>query len=283
MVNFVLDYLSSSVTMDICGAIHSAEIPLLDVSATAVFEISLDDLKSVFQFQTDSNDVVNLPESDIKYLVDLASWPDLNPANAMLDHTLSASPIAVANTNGNLAANKMMVAHDFTRYLASKLFNTHFAVDLFDNELELLNDLRYICGNSAEGHTWYDIMAKLTKVSKNGDHAGLQQLDGETSKYMTNATDSSDNLCKVLFDQMMTTEKARFADISLGADAFQPLPFQVDDTISFKLTIAPAEGQEALTGVEAFAPRSYAIKIVAKESASNTAVADNEPYTAPSL
>ncbi len=281
MVNFVLDSLSSSVTMDICGTIHSADIVVLDTSATAVFEVSLDAMKDVFKFQTDSNDIQNQADADIKYQIDLASWPELNPANAMMHNDLSVDPIASSNTAGTLPNNKMLVAHDFVRYLALKLFNTHYGVDLFDNELELLNDLRYICGNTAEGQTWYDLMTKITAVSKSGDHADLAGDAG--SKYMTNATDSSDNLCKVLFDQMMLTEKARFADIATGADDFQSLPFIVGDTISFKLTIAPAAGQEELTGVEAFAPRSYRIVFSIVEAPVNTEVAEDEPYTAPAL
>jgi len=281
-VHFVLDSLSSSVTMDISGSIHSVPIVPIDASATAIFEVSVADMKDVFKFQTDSNDVQNDSEADIRYLVDMASWPDLNPANAMMDHPSSLNPIAVSNTDGALDANKMLVGHDFVRYLALKLFNTHFGVDLFDNELELLNDLRYICGNDDEGQTWHDVVDKLTSVSKNGTHAGLA-TDTDGNKYMTNATDSSDNLCKVLFDQMMGSAKTRFADISTGVDGYQSLPFVADDSISFKLTIAPADGQEELTGVEAFAPRSYEIKLIIKESPANTEVAEDEPYTAPSL
>jgi hypothetical protein len=278
MVNFVLESLNSSVTMGVAGNLFSEPIPVLDVSATAILYVSIDDMKSVFQFQTDSTDVNNLADADIKYYVDTASWPALNPMNAMMNiSSLSQGAIALIDSNGALADNKLMVCHDFTRYLASKLFGTHFGTDLFNNETELLQDLRLIADGSAEGHTWYDIVAKVTAVSKAGTHEGLV-ADANGDKYMTNATNDNTNLCRVLFDQMIGSAVSRFQDISLGADQAQPLPFQVDDAISFVLTVAPAEGQEELTGVDAFGARSYEIRFVIKDAAdvSNTEVAADE-------
>jgi hypothetical protein len=275
MVNFVLDYLSSDVTMDVSGHIHSAAIvDLTDISAVAILQVSVDDMKSVFKFQTDSNDVVNTDGSDIKYQVDMTDWPELNPANGMMDASASSGAIATANSAGALASNKMLVAHDFVRYLAKKLFNTHYGVDLFDNELELLNDLRTICGSASAGQTWKDINDKLTAVSKSGTHAGIAGSEG--AKYMTNATDTSANLCKVLFDQIMTTEQARFSSI-VASDSFQSIPFEAGDSISFKLSISPAENQEDLTGVAALDARNYRIKLLFVDGAAvNTEVAANE-------
>lgn len=284
MVNFVLESLNSSVTMGVAGNLFSEPIPVLDVSATAILYVSIDDMKSVFKFQTDSTDFTNAPSSeiltnaDIKYYVDTAAWPSLNPMNAMMNvSSLSNGAIALIDSNGALADNKLMVCHDFTRYLASKLFGTHFGVDLFNNETELLQDLRLIADGSAEGHTWYDIVAKVNSVSKSGTHDGLA-TDADGNKYMTNATNDNTNLCRVLFDQMIGSVVARFQDISAGSDQPQSLPFQVDDAISFVLTIAPAEGQETLTGVDAFGARSYEIRFVIKDTAdvANTEVAADE-------
>ena len=276
--NFVLESLNSSVTMGVAGNLFSEQTPILDVSATAILYVDINDMKSVFQFQTDSNDVDNLPNSDIKYYVDDTSWPDLNPVNGMMNvDGLSSNAIALINSDGALADNKLMVCHDFTRYLASKLFGTHFGVDLFNNETELLQDIRLICDDSAADHTWFDIKTKVTSVSMSGGHEGLVGDAG--SKYMTNATNDNTNLCRVIFDQMINSNIIRFIDLSIGADSPQPLPFCVDDSISFKLTISPIEGQEELTDVDPIGGRSYEIKlvIVATEDVDNTVVdADEE-------
>jgi hypothetical protein len=68
---------------------------------------------------------------------------------------------------------------------------------------------------------------------------------------------------------------SRFSEIS-ESDSPQSLPFAVDDSISFKLVIAPAEGQEELTDVSAFAPRSYEIRLNMVAAPENTEVAADE-------
>jgi hypothetical protein len=177
-----------------------------------------------------------------------------------------------------------MVAHDFTRHLAVELFGTHLGVDLFNNELELLNNIRSICGSGAAGNTWYDIAAAIKKVSINSDADGFSGLDGDAgAHYMTNANETAENLCRVLFDQMIGAEPSRFANIE-PTDAPQSLPFKSGDIISFKVTIHPADGQKLLTKAESdpdITARSYEIRleIVADDETVkvNVDVADDEP------
>ena len=275
MVDFVLEDFASSVTMGTAGTLASASIPSLDASSIAVLEVDVDNMKDVFQFQTDSTDFVNTAATDLKYLVQMANWPNLNPSNAMLDHTSSTNPIATVGSDGsNLDSNKMMVCHDYTRYLAVKLFSTHFGVDLFNNEPELLQNLRTVTGVASSGQTWYDISASLVKVSTTGDHTGIVTGDA-SGNYMTNAQTANTNICKSLFDQLMGASPSRFSGLG-NSGTFQSIPFAADDTISFKLTIAAATNQHNLTGVSAIGNRVYKIKLVMKASPSNTAVDSNE-------
>jgi len=164
MPEFVLDAFSSEVTMTTSGALDSSAAPAITSDATAVLLVNVDHMKSVFQFQTDSADFLDANASDLRYYVNAANWPTLNPANAMMSHAASASPIA-----SGFAANKMMIAHDYTRYLAQELFGTYHGVDLFNNEVALLQNLRLICGTGAAGRTWQDIVNKITQVSTTGD------------------------------------------------------------------------------------------------------------------
>lgn len=294
-LHFVLEAFESNVTLDLCGNLYGEAPPVLDTSAVAVIYVSTQAMKDTFKFMTDATDVINLAESDIRYYVDSAAWPsiaDLHPANGMLDKTEdgAARPIASADGVSNYADNKMMVAHDFTRYLAKELFNTHLGVDLFDNEMELLQSIRRACDDSAAGHTYFDILNVLKNVDLTGSgsaaHADLvTDADGN---YMTNSTASNSlsnkaNVCRVLFNQMMDVSGVhRFADILTGittqadgtTSAPQSLPFLENDTISFKLIINPAEGQNDLTLVEPFGARSYEIRLVLKDdiTALNTEV-----------
>lgn len=277
MVDFIVEEFASSVTMGTAGTLASASIPSLDASSIAVLEVNLDDMKDVFQFQTDSDDFVNTAATDLKYLVQMTNWPSLNPVNGMLDHTSSTNPIATTGSSGaDLAANKMMVCHDYTRYLATKLFSTHFGVDLFNNEPELLQSLRTVGGVASSGQSWYDISASLVAVSTTGDHTGIVTGDA-SGNYMTDAQTANTNICKALFDQLMGSASgpARFSGLG-NVGTFQSIPFEADDTISFKLTIAAATNQHNLTGVDAIGNRVYKIKLVMKASPSNTAVDSGE-------
>lgn len=279
-INFVLSEFESEVTLGTLASLYSENIPTITADAKAVQYVSISDIKNVFKYQTDSNDVTNLDSTDLKYYTYDTEWPVLNPANAMVE---AASAVATSAPSGAIAPNKLFVAHDFTRHLADELFGTHLGVDLFNNELELLTNIREICGSGAAGNTWFDITASVKKVSVNSDADGFAGLDGDSgAKYMTNANTSSANLCRVLMSQMIGSAPSRFAEIS-AADTPQSLPFAVGDIISFKVNIKPAEGQKLLTKSAEAADvkdRSYEIKleIVADDEAVkvNLAVADDE-------
>ena len=280
-INFVLTNFESEVTLGILANLYSESIPSITTDAKAVQYVSITNMKNVFKYQTDSNDVTNADSTDLKYYTYDTEWPVLNPANAMVE---AATAVAVSAPSGALSPNKMFVAHDFTRHLADELFGTHLGVDLFNNELELLNNLREICGSGAAGNTWFDITASVKKVSINSDADGFSGLGGDAgAHYMTNENKTADNLCRELLSQMIGAGPSRFAEI-VATDAPQSLPFAVGDIISFKLTVNPAEGQKLLTKTAADAditPRSYEIKleIVADDEAVkvNIPVADDEP------
>lgn len=271
-VHFVLTTLESSVQMGLEAAVTTSNIDALDVSATAVLQVTVDSMKQLFKYQTDSNDVTDLNSTDIKYFVDSSAWPQLNPANAMLNAPESSNPIASAGIN----ANKQLVAHDFVRYLALKLFNTHRGVDLFNNEVALLQNIRSICDDSAAGHTLHDLNTKVQKVGLNGNHADIEGPAG--GKYMTNANQTAENICRVMMQQMTGSAIERFSTLETAdANDRRSLPFQADDSISFKVTINPADGQEELTDVSAFGGRSYEIRLVLVDgSATNTEVDADE-------
>ena len=276
MVNFVLDYLSSSVSMDTSGILFTQALPTVDASATAVVYVSLAAVREVFKFQTTSDfDIENLP-SDIRYQVNHASWPALNPANSMMDDALSKTPILTGDSKGEFNDSDMMVAHDFVRYLAQELFNSAYGADLFDNQKALLNNIREICGSGETGQTWFDIVAKLKAVSADSTEAGLS-TDPSGNKYLTDSTVGESNVCRTLFQQLTGNAIARFANIQ-GGDGYQSLPLEANDSISFKLTVAPAAGQHNLTSVDPIAPRSYEIKmiLVADTTGKNTAVSTDE-------
>ena len=266
MVNFVLESLESSVTLGLLASVYKSSITDITSDARAVLYVKQSDAKSIFKYQTDSFDAINDPDSDIKYFLHYDKFTDLaiNPANAMVNAAESANPIALTDKDGvALPANKTLLAHDFLRHIAKDLFGTHLGVDIFNNEKELMQNIRSVCSDAAEGNVMFEINKSVKKVSTESTDDEVVGLKGEAgSKYMTNENETNENLCRVLFGQMMENASSRFAAIEQTEDE-QPLPFEIDDSINFKLTVSPAADQHLLTrSSDDVASRSYEIRLV---------------------
>jgi environmental stress-induced protein Ves len=284
MVNFVLEHLESSVALGVSGGITSSGINDVVADARAIFYITQAQAQAIFKYQTDSFDISNNTTNDIKYSIDYSAFTalGLNPANAMLDAPASTGAIATMDAYGvAFEQNKMLVAHDFIRHIADDLFGTHLGVDLFNNETELIQSARSVCSDAADGNVMYGINHLVSRVSTTSTEevTGLEESNG--IKYMTNANETNENLCRVLFNQMIGATPQRFANIE-NTQEFQSLPFEVDDSINFKLTLSAAEGQHLLTRSEAdpaVASRSYEIRLLVTdnvEGATNTVPDANE-------
>jgi hypothetical protein len=256
MVNFTLSGLNQNFTLGVSGELAAAAAAIIDASSTAIFQVKLSDMLKVFKFQTDAFDVNNVDASDIKYYVFDASnaWPTnlvLNPAHA---HTLS-DPIL---TDAEIPDDKKFVKHDFVRYLALKLFNTPYGVDLFSNETELLEN---IVTKGAIAHT--SIKSALSAVSVTGASGTGTGTDAAGHKYLTNAyTTAAANFSRELMQQIAHSAPQRFHDTA-NSSGIQSVPLAVNDTINFKVSITPADGQNALTlRPAAFDSRTYKIQLL---------------------
>lgn len=254
MVNFVLTGLNQEFTLGVSGEIAGAAPPTLDVSCIALYEIKLSDMKNVFKFESDSFDVNDVNADDTKYYVYMNAWPadlSLNPANA---HHLATSPIL--ENSADVVEKKNFVKHDFVRYLALKLFNTAYGVDLFSNEDELLSDL-VTKGATAAGN----IITALNSVNQASAANG-----SSPHKYSTNDLTSSSNFSRELLRQVAHHAPARFAGIS-NTSGIQSIPLEENDTISFKVSINAATNQHNLTSVAGpFDTRVYRIELHLKPS-----------------
>jgi hypothetical protein len=262
MVNFTLSGLNQAFTLDVSGVLDGQAPAPLDISATAVYNIKLSDMRNVFRFQSDSFDVNNVDASDIKYYVFSTNpnWPTdlvLNPANAdMSNATPPFSPMLL--TSSEVLANKNKVKHDFVRYLAKKLFNTVYGVDLFQNEDALLNDL---VGKGAAAHS----AIKTALDAMNTTASDLSNnVDSDGRFYATNSKDGTNNFSRELLRQVAHSAPTRFTGIS-DISGVQSIPLADGDSISFKVSISAYPAQHTLTGVAGpFDVRVYQIKLVLK-------------------
>jgi len=258
---FVLDQFTSSTTL-IAGIMHAGEQPtsLVDVSAVAVFNLDLSAAKQIFRFSTNAWDISNnIPIGSLHYFLNAGEWPTsqtLNPAHAMLDQPTSKDAIHLYGK-----PSESLVKHDFIRYLALRLFNTPLGADLFSNQSEMLDDL------TAKGNTHWqnDISANLWRfdINRTTDIDDIRFLiDASSNQFCT--TDNytaNDNITRELFQQIVTSQDARFRNVVLDQYNQAPIPFIHGDSISYKFTINPAPDQEKVTGVAPFGARVYRIRL----------------------
>ena len=287
-VDFVLDAFASTHTMDLSATLDTGAAPstISDVSATAVYYIPTDTLKNVFRFSSNSWDVNDVSADDIHYFTFMENWPtslQINPVHGMLDKTDSENPIL----NG-LASDKMLVKHDFVRYLALSLFKTAAGVDLFNNETALLNELKRLGDDSFDtdisGMMWAkQAYQTVGEADTSGDYETNNAPDNtkffiDVSVNRLCTTDeftSEQNLPRELFRQVLHVAPARFNDISfvpIDVDGTTinytaPIPFEADDSISYRFTVSPATNQHLLTDTAEFGPRVYRIKLILKDDA----------------
>lgn len=305
-VHFVLDAFASEKTMTTSATLDAgAEPTALDVSAVGVYYINVDTLKSVFRFSSNSWDVNDVSAEDVHYFAFMDNWPktlEINPVHAMMDKSDSESAILTG-----LSAEKMLVKHDFIRYLSQKLFNTPHGVDLFNNESALLNNLTTLGTESftqdVSGMMWakqaWSSASSVITGTYNG--ATYDEIDADATRWFvdasvnrvgtTDAWDSNQNLTRELFRQILHGNASRFNDISFDdidvTDHITnvtetvyhtaALPFENGDTISYKFKIDPAANQHSLTTVDAFGGRTYQIKLIVTNldaSTMNTPVSD---------
>ena len=249
MVNFTLEGLNQSFSLDLSGAL-AGEVPAtIDASCVAIYKVKTSNMKAVFKYEADSFDVNDTDASDIKYYVYMNAWPatlKLNPVHA---HTLATTPML--ETAGDVVAERNLVKHDFVRYLAKSLFNTPHGVDLFSNEDALLTDL---VQKGAVARLAID--ASLNAVNQASAASGT-----DPHKYSTNVLTSNANFSRVLLRQVAQQAASRFHDVS-GASGIRSIPLENGDSISFKVAISPASLQHNLTGQSGpFHTRVYKIQL----------------------
>ena len=275
LINFTLTGLNQTILMNTLASLDASAVSLENTDAAAVFYVKQSDMKNVFKFQSDSNDMNDISSSDVKYYVFDRNWPTelkINPLHAMMNKSESANMLGNAET---FDANKMLVKHDFIRYLSLCLFNTIHGVDLFKNEMDLLENAVY--GGETNRNTIHTLLGNVSTTSSDE----TMSYDASGNKYLTNDASGNTNLCRELLRQMVAGAPSRFGIITDGTTA-QSLPFEPDDTINFKLTLEAAPTQNVLTGVSVIPSRSYLIKLVIKSSVTggtaNTVVTDSEMY-----
>lgn len=253
-INFVVDEFNNEVQLTLSATLESELIPLEDADCTAVYVVDVSDMRQVFKFQTDSSDIdADLCGNDITYTISANALPYINFAHARTSDIPSDVNSKIQSKGSPIASNfsndRSLLKHDYIRYLAKKLFNTHFGVDLFNNEQELKDEL-----------------VNLGTQVLDNLRTDLTTADGNT-----NATDTSSNIGFVLMQQIAHHDPDRLrTDVDYGiseTNGVQSIPLLANDTIVFNVKVNAAEGQHNLTGlVDPIPSRTYRIVLLLQNS-----------------
>ena len=279
-IDFSLTGLNQSFNLSTLALLNSSSVNMDATDATAVFYVRISDINNVFKYQTDSFDINNVNSGDIKYYVFHRKWPTdlkINPASAMMNKTESINMLGVGE---GYMSNKSLLKHDFIRYISLHLFNTIYGVDLLSNESDIAENITYL-GETVR-HNIDGILSGISTTSS----SETMSYDASGNKYLTNDSSGNMNLCRELMRQVAASAASRFYNND-GNDAggawLRNVPFLENDTITFKVIIQAAVGQNALTGVSEIPSRSYTIKLVMKNTVTNsvnanTVIVDSEMY-----
>ena len=274
-INFVLEQFNSTLTLTKEGVLSTENIELPTFDAEAVFNVNTADMRAVFQYQTDAFDIDDVDATDLKYYTFLDQWPAnlrLNVANAIMDDTNSSNAYGIAQSD--IPSSKFLLKHDFQRHMALHLFGTIQGVDLFANEMQLSENMCFLGGDVEASGVYGSVHTSLAAVaSVDGTSPGLT-ADDAGLLYMSNATKDNTNIVRHLMLQIKANKPERFAEIQ-DISGPQPVPLETGDIINFTLTVDAASGQEELTGVAAIPTRTYLIRLVLQDSATNTQVIDS--------
>jgi len=256
---FVLDNFHTNINLDVSGYMFG-ESYTIDASADAVWEVLTAKVKEAFQFQSDASDVIDASESDIKFYLDETKFWEAGFQYNAADSQIVPGVGTPGPIGSGYNANKSKVCHDFVRYISKSLFNTEHAVDLLDNESELLENIR-----EKSTAVWDNMQAEMDKyndVNGTGDAAvgGSPAVDlltdGSSKKYSTN--DNTGSIVRKLYKQMINIPAGR-TRFNAVTGLRQDLPFEDGDQIEIKLTINAESNQHELTGVSPLGGRSYRI------------------------
>ena len=227
---FVLNALNQDITSALANIVGEPTVTF-EYDAVASCDVALADALATFKFQTDSFDLNNSDASDVQYYVKAAgsymglggSWNPMSGTEVEVKVGTSETWGRAGTTNqvGAVYAN-LHPDGDYQRHLAWVLFGTHFGVDLFTNEAEVVSAL-------------------------DASSAGQIQASFDAAASMTNATATDANLCRALMLQMIEHNKERFQSL-VDSSGEQSLPLIAGDSISFRIIVRAAAAQAAITG-----------------------------------
>ena len=225
-----LSGLDSEITLTTLASIESAPAPddRTDPKGVAYLTVDVSSISRVFRFGTNAADLTDVADEDIHFFVDAQKFADMMCTNSTYDHTndgngnpgshygLLVDQICAAYVKetanvardyakdpagNNYEVDNKSLMKDLFRDLAHQLFNTQYAVDLFQNETDLCNNVYTLTSDLLKsGGSIYQCLSAANEANS-ANVAGVA------------ITDAS-NIGNVIFKAIMDADSSRFTDIS---------------------------------------------------------------------
>lgn len=278
---FYVDQLS--ITIDASRALLdiSAQTVILDASAHAEVSVPVTLLSSLFQFWTDASDVNDATNEDLLFRVyypgeasfnDTTFYNNLPLPLKLLKHIVqhvaingdreivtgtNATGVSVLENEGTPGPIHFfgspytnLVAQDYVRYLATKVFNTYRGVDLFANEEDVRTQLQIQFDASFENNLYNLYSASPAGATKDADPI---------------------NAAQSILGQIVKNDPDRLSDISgnriesMGGGHWFRMPLVENDLICFLLTVNADANQMSVVNLGGLSieTRTYLIKLKA--------------------
>lgn len=219
--------------------------------AIAEYDISLSKVNGLFRFITNDVSLSSIEDlSNIKYYVSGGTT------------TISAEEIFSNVFENAIVTYRPLISNvniplDFTRHLANELFGSPHAVDIFSNEEEIK-----------------EYFHNTKNIYLNERIANILTNSGTKEIPKTN-DENSNNITKTLLEQIINNDSGRLTDlpskdgvtsytVPSGVEYYDvPIFFKSGDSLSYILTINPAEDQINILNLSSITikNRIYIIKI----------------------
>lgn len=232
--------------------------------------VKLTEIQNTFQFCTPQNKSISFTSAtDMKYYVFPNNWIQLNDLSMnILNGSVTTNAVTTTtSTNIALASNKILIKHDFLRYVSKSLFNTPYGIDMVKNKQDLLLNLNNK-GGIVSG-VLRDISSAIWRCTSIPEAVGTvaTSVDASGTYYATNSNTTTQNICRILVQTLYESDSARFTNEANGITNDnqnyyrQIIPFLSGDIINFNVIVNPEPNQNNLTHVAPIASKTYNVSL----------------------
>ena len=235
-MNFVLNCFDSSINSVVNASLDISTPETYspnNLNPSIVYEVDTRVLRDVFQIGSDASDMTDAYADDLRYYVDMTRWPlnyNVNIANGMADYVGRPDSESVESQSIAGLINSIYITDSRTsppeaysrekclmkdvaiRDLANQIFGTPNAVDFFNNEEELVQDIE----NQGKSLWLNNILYRLRYVDTSSN-TSVMELDQQGVRCLKNNSESVavyDASLTVASDVLVTPGESLYAPLA---------------------------------------------------------------------